>query len=178
VRTHADRVSFIWGIADLIRDAFKRGKYQDVILPFTVLRRIDCVLAPTKAAVLRRLGQLKGSGLENLDLQLRQASGFAFYNTSRCDFARLLDDAPGLAANLRNYINGFSPNMREVIERFGFEGTIADLDGRGLLFQVMERFAQVELGPETVSNHEMGRPGHRSRSASSRTGINGPALPD
>ena len=156
MRTHSDRASFIWGIADLIRDVFKRGKYQDVILPFTVLRRIDCVLAPTKETVLQRLADLKDSGLENLDPQLRHASGLAFYNTSRYDFRRLLDDAPGLAANLRNYINGFSPNMREVIERFDFDNTIAKLDEAGLLFQVMERFAQVELGPETVSNHEMG----------------------
>ncbi len=155
MRTHSDRVSFIWSIADLIRDHFKRGKYQDVILPFTVLRRIDCVLAPTKEAVLERNAKLKGR-LENLDPQLRNASGYAFYNTSVYDFPKLLDDAPALAANLRNYINGFSPNMREVIERFDFDNTIDKLDDAGLLFQVMERFSQVDLGPETVSNHEMG----------------------
>jgi len=156
VRTHSDRAGFIWSIAELLRDRFKRGKYQDVILPFTVLRRIDCVLAPTKQEVLDRNADLRQRGLENVDAQLRHAAGFAFYNTSRYDFARLLDDAPGLAANLRNYINGFSPNMREVIERFDFDNTITKLDDAGLLFQVMERFAQVELGPETVSNHEMG----------------------
>src|SRR5437870_10067567 len=102
-----EKVSFIWGVADLIRDTFKRGKYQDVILPFTVLRRIDCVLAPTKEKVLETYGKLKGK-LENLDPQLRRASGFAFYNTSKYDFERLLDDAPNLAANLRAYINSFS----------------------------------------------------------------------
>lgn len=78
---HSQVVSFIWGVADLIRDTFKRGKYQDVILPLTVLRRIDCVLAPTKQKVLETNARLKGK-LENLDPQLRRASGYAFYNTS------------------------------------------------------------------------------------------------
>ena len=103
-------VSFIWGVADLIRDTFKRGKYQDVILPLTVLRRLDCVLAPTKENVLQRQGKLRGRGLENLRRQLCDASGFEFYNTSRYDFDRLLADGPNVAANLRNYIAGFSPN--------------------------------------------------------------------
>ena len=85
-------VSFIWGVADLIRDTFKRGKYQDVILPLTVLRRLDCVLAPTREDVLQRQAELKGRGLEDLHRQLCRASGFAFYNTSQYDFERLLAD--------------------------------------------------------------------------------------
>jgi len=121
---HSEIVSFIWGVADLIRDTFKRGKYQDVILPLTVLRRLDCVLAPTKAKVLGTQAKFKGK-LENLDPQLRTASDFAFYNTSRYDFERLLGDAPHLAANLRNYIAGFSQNMREVLEKFDFDNTIS-----------------------------------------------------
>src|SRR2546425_5326520 len=107
-----EKVSFIWGVADLIRDTFKRGKYQDVILPFTVLRRIDCVLAPTKEKVLQVNARLKEKKLENVAPQLCKASGYAFYNTSRYDFDKLLADAPNLAANLRNYISGFSKNMR------------------------------------------------------------------
>lgn len=83
MKTHAERINFLWGVADLLRDAFKRGKYQDVILPLTVLRRIDCVLEPTKQAVLKRNGELKEMGLENRDAQLRKASGYAFYNTRR-----------------------------------------------------------------------------------------------
>jgi type I restriction enzyme M protein len=94
---HSQIVSFIWGIADLIWDTFKRGKYQDVILPLTVLRRLDCVLAPTKEKVLQTVGKFKGK-LENLDPQLRRASGFAFYNTSRYDFEKLLADAPAVEA--------------------------------------------------------------------------------
>ena len=112
---HSEIVSFLWGVADLIRDTFRRGQYQEVILPLTVLRRLDCVLAPTKEKVLARQAALRGKGLQDLDAQLRKASGFAFYNTSRYDFGKLLADAPHLAANLRNCIAGFSPNMREVV---------------------------------------------------------------
>ena len=153
---HSEIVSFLWGVADLIRDSFKRGKYQDVILPLTVLRRLDCVLAATKDAVLRRQSELRARGLEDLYAQLCKASGFAFYNTSLYDFDKLLADAPGLAGNLRNYIAGFSQNMREVLERFDFDNTISKLDEAGLLFQVLERFRTVDLHPERVDNPTMG----------------------
>jgi len=154
---HSQIASFIWGVADLIRDTFKRGKYQDVILPLTVLRRIDCVLAPTKGKVLEIQAKYKGK-IENLDPQLRRASGFAFYNTSRYDFEKLLADAPHIAQNLRNYIAGFSPNMREVLEKFDFDNTISKLDESGLLFQVMQRFSdpRVNLHPDAVDNFTMG----------------------
>src|SRR5215471_5649476 len=153
---HGEIVSFLWGVADLIRDTFKRGKYQDVILPLTVLRRLDCVLAPTKEKVLRRQAELRDKKLENLYPQLCKASGFAFYNTSRYDFDKLLADAPHLAANLRNYIAGFSGNMREVLEKFDFDNTISKLDEAGLLFQVLERFKNVDLHPDRVDNPTMG----------------------
>jgi type I restriction enzyme M protein len=153
---HGEIVSFIWGVADLIRDTFKRGKYQDVILPLTVLRRLDCVLAPTKEKVLKRQSELRGKGLQDLDAQLRRVSGFAFYNTSRYDFEKLLADAPHVAANLRNYIAGFSPNMREVLEKFDFDNTISKLNEAGLLFKVLERFKNVDLHPDQVDNPTMG----------------------
>jgi type I restriction enzyme M protein len=153
---HSEIVSFLWGVADLIRDTFKRGKYQDVILPLTVLRRLDCVLALTKQKVLERQCELRSKKLEDLDAQLRKASGFAFYNTSRYDFDKLLADAPHLATNLRNYIAGFSSNMRDVLERFDFDNTISQLDEAGLLFQVLERFKNVDLHPEKVDNPTMG----------------------
>ena len=153
---HSEIVSFIWGVADLIRDTFKRGKYQDVILPLTVLRRLDCVLAPTREDVLQRQAELKGRGLEDLHRQLCRASGFAFYNTSQYDFDRLLDDHPNVGPNLRNYIAGFSENMREVLERFDFDNTISRLDESGLLFQVLERFGGVDLHPDQVDNAAMG----------------------
>ena len=154
---HSQIVSFIWGVADLIRDTFKRGKYQDVILPFTVLRRLDCVLAPTKKKVLAVQAKYKGK-IENLDPQLRRASGFAFYNTSRYDFQKLLADAPHVAQNLRNYIAGFSPNMREVLEKFDFDNTLSKLDEAGLLYQVAQRFGdpRVDLHPDVIDNFTMG----------------------
>lgn len=114
-----EKVSFIWGIADLIRDTFKRGKYQDVILPFTVLRRLDCVLQPTKEQVLAAYNQYKDK-LDNLEPQLCKKSGFAFYNNCRYNFEKLLDDPKNLAPNLKLYINSFSANMREVLEKFDF----------------------------------------------------------
>jgi type I restriction enzyme M protein len=153
---HGEIVSFLWGVADLIRDTFKRGKYQDVILPLTVLRRMDCVLAPTKAKVLARQAELRKTKLEDHGPQLRRASSFAFYNTSRYDFEKIVADAPHAAANLRNYIAGFSQNMREVLEKFDFDNTISKLDEAGLLFQVLERFKNVDLHPDIVDNAMMG----------------------
>ncbi len=154
---HSQIVSFLWGVADLIRDTFKRGKYQDVILPLTVLRRLDSVLAPTKPKVLEVKARFSGK-IDNLDPLLRKASGFAFYNTSRYDFEKLLADAPNIAGNLRNYIAGFSPNMREVLEKFDFDNTISKLDESGLLFLVVQRFGdpQVRLHPDEVDNATMG----------------------
>ena len=150
-----DKVSFIWSIADLIRDTFKRGKYQDVILPFTVLRRFDCVLEPTKEEVLAAYNQYKDK-LDNLDPLLCKKSGFAFYNSCPYDFEKLLDDPKQLAANLKLYINSFSGNMREVLEKFDFANTIDKLEQSDLLFLVTERFKNIDLHPDKVSNLEMG----------------------
>lgn len=162
--SHSEYVSFIWGVADLIRDSFRRGHYQDVILPLTVLRRIDLVLAPTKQKVLDTFNKLNGK-LDNLHPQLCKASGFAFYNTSKYDFERLTKEPQQLEANLRKYIAGFSDNMREVIEKFDFTNTITKLEAAGLLFKVVERFAdktklnlspKSDENPDGISNHEMG----------------------
>lgn len=150
-----DKVSFIWSIADLIRDTFKRGKYQDVILPFTVLRRFDCVLEPTKEEVLAAYNHYKDK-LDNLDPLLCKKSGFAFYNSCPYDFEKLLDDPKQLAANLKLYINSFSGNMREVLEKFDFANTIDKLEQSDLLFLVTERFKNIDLHPDKVSNLEMG----------------------
>ena len=106
--------------------------------------------------MLQRQAELRGRGLEDTRSQLEIASGFKFYNTSRYDFERLLADAPNVAANLRNYIAGFSQNMREVLERFDFDNTISKLDEAGLLFQVLERFGNVDLHPDVIDNATMG----------------------
>jgi type I restriction enzyme M protein len=150
-----EKANFLWSVADLIRDDFKRSKYQDVILPFTVLRRIDCVVEPTKVEVLRQYDRYKKE-LQDLTPVLRKASGFAFYNTSPFNFERLLEDPHHLASNLNHYINGFSENMREVIEKFDFRNTISKLEEAGLLYLVVERFKNIDLHPDTVDNHEMG----------------------
>ena len=152
---HSQIVSFIWSVADLIRDTFKRGKYQDVILPMTVLRRLDCVLAPTKPEVLRRYQELKARP-EAIAGQLRRASGFDFYNVSPYDFERLVADPPNLAANLRSYIVRFSSNMREVLEAFRFGNTISMLDEGRLLYGVVQRFKDVDLHPDRIDNPTMG----------------------
>ncbi len=156
MQNHSEITSFIWGTADLIRDSFKRGKYQDVILPFTVLRRIDSVLEPTKEEVLEAYHKYKDR-LDKLEPQLRKRAGYSFYNTSNYTFERLLEEDPGqLSSNLRTYISGFSANMRDVIEKFDFRNTIDKLEQAGLLYQVMERFKNVDLHPDTISNEEMG----------------------
>ncbi|MFM7560240.1 N-6 DNA methylase, partial [Cylindrospermopsis raciborskii] len=155
MQNFGEKVNFIWSIADLIRDTFKRGKYQDVILPFTVLRRLDCVLQPTKVKVLEAYNHYKNK-LDNLDSFLCKQSGFAFYNSAPYDFQKLLDDPKHLAANLKLYINSFSANMREVLEKFDFPNTIDKLEQSELLFLVTERFKNIDLHPEKVSNLEMG----------------------
>ena len=155
MQNFGEKVNFIWSIADLIRDTFKRGKYQDVILPFTVLRRLDCVLQPTKVEVLEAYNHYKNK-LDNLDSFLCKKSGFAFYNSAPYDFQKLLDDPKHLAANLKLYINSFSANMREVLEKFDFSNTIDKLEQSELLFLVTERFKNIDLHPEKVSNLEMG----------------------
>lgn len=152
-----DNVNFIWSVADeVLRDDFKRGKYPDVILPFTVLRRLDCVLQPTKDKVLDRYEALKDKGLGNLDGQLRRAAGHSFYNTSPFDFLKLLKDNKNVATNLRTYINGFSPNMREVVDKFKLRSTIDTLEEKGLLFQLIQKFSLINLHPSVISNHAMG----------------------
>lgn len=152
---HSEKVSFIWSVADLIRDTFKRSKYQDVILPFTVLRRIDCVLEPTHEDVLQTYNQYKGK-LKDLDDLLVRKAGYAFYNTSPYDFQKLVADADNIAANLKAYIGGFSENMRGVLEKFDLYNTIDKLSDAGLLFLVVEKFSKMELHPDQVSNLEMG----------------------
>jgi type I restriction enzyme M protein len=113
------------------------------------------VLAPTKAAVLAAHSQYR-EDLDNPDALLKEKLGFAFYNTSLFDFDKLLADAPNLAANLRNYFNSFSPNMREVLQKFDFDNTIAKLEESGLLFKVVEPFKNVDLHPHVVSNTQLG----------------------
>lgn len=121
-----------------------------------MLRRFDAILAPTKAAVLAAAEANRGREESVRERLLQQASGHEFYNTSRLDFARLLDDPNGLAQQLPGYIAGFSRNVRDVIDRFGFEQHIARMAERNLLYEVVKAFASVDLSPERVDNVQMG----------------------
>jgi type I restriction enzyme M protein len=153
--SNSPNAGLIWSIAELLRGDYKQSDYGKVILPFTLLRRLDCVLAPTKAAVLEEHARLKDADYDYSFL-LTMASGQEFYNTSLYDFGKLLGDAANLRANLLNYIDGFSPNIRDIFERYEFEKQIAKLDNANLLFQIVSRFASLDLSPQKVRNNEMG----------------------
>ena len=153
--TTKNHAAFIWSVADLLRGDYKQSEYGKVILPLTVLRRLDCVLEPTKAKVLARYEKLKGD-YENLEPVLCTVSGEQFYNLNPLDLPRLLDDPTQLAANLRAYIAGFSSGARDVLEKFDFDTQIARLDKANLLYQVIGKFAEIDLHPDAVSNLEMG----------------------
>lgn len=146
---------FIWSVADLLRGDYKQSDYGKVILPFTLLRRLDCVLAPTKAAVLAEYEARRDSKLP-LDQFLLRKSGQSFYNTSELDLAKLLADPANIKANVIKYIGSFSENARDIFERYDFQVQIEKLDGANLLYQVVQKFAGVDLHPDQVDNHKMG----------------------
>jgi type I restriction enzyme M protein len=147
--------AFIWSVADLLRGDYKQSEYGRVILPFTVLRRLDCVLEKTKAAVLAENKARKGKGV-NVEPYLLRVSGQSFFNVSPMDMKKLMGDPDHLRENLAKYIDAFSPAVRDIFERFEFQTQIDRLAKADLLFQVTERFAQVDLHPSAVDNHQMG----------------------
>ncbi len=149
--------NFIWGVADLLRGDYKQADYGKVILPFTVLRRLDSVLEPTKDKVLDFVEKkLPMMNLKNPEPVLNSIAGYSFYNTSKFTFQKLAQDADDVAANLRNLINGFSVSGREIIEYFNFNSHITRLDEANLLYLIVKRFAEIDLHPDVVSNMEMG----------------------
>jgi type I restriction enzyme M protein len=147
--------SFIWSVADLLRGDYKQADYGKVILPFTVLRRIDCVLAKTKDAVLSEFADKQKAGVNPEPFLLRKA-GQTFYNTSALDMNKLVGDQDNVAPNLYSYIQAFSPAVRDIFERFQFHTQIDRLAKAGLLYQVTEKFAKINLHPDEVSNMQMG----------------------
>ena len=144
------KVNFIWKIAELLRGPYRPEKYGDVILPMAVLRRFDCVLADTKQAVLEK------AKTTDIEMILNSISGHSFSNKSRFDFEKLLDDPDNIKSNFISYVQGFSANIREIIEYFEFSNEIKKLDENNLLFLVTKEFAGIDLHPEVVSNQEMG----------------------
>ncbi len=151
-----ERANFIWSIADLLRGDYKQSEYGRVVLPLTVLRRLDCVLEPTKETVLSYLSQTKGLSPEAAETVLKKKAKLSFYNKSKFDFQKLVADPNDIAANLRNYINGFSKNARNILEHFNFDDHIERLDKANLLYMVVKRFAEVDLHPDKIKNIEMG----------------------
>ena len=147
--------AFIWSVADLLRGDYKQSDYGKVILPFTVLRRLDCVLESTKPAVLTELVAKQAQGVNPEPFLLRKA-GQSFFNTSTLDLKKLLGDPDHIAQNLFSYVQAFSPAVRDVFERFEFHTQVERLAKAGLLYQVAEKFAQIDLHPEVVSNMQMG----------------------
>ncbi len=148
-----DKVAFIWSVADLLRGDYKPHEYGKVILPLTVLRRLDCVLEPTKVEVLR---QAKGLKPEAADIVLPKVTGVPFYNTSPLDFKKLLGDPNHIATGLRSYINGFSLEARETFESYKFDDQIDYLDKQDILYLLIQKFANIDLHPNVVPNTEMG----------------------
>ena len=147
--------SFIWSVADLLRGDYKQSEYGKVILPFTVLRRLDCVLEPTKAAVLAEK-KLREKAKLNPEPFLLKKSGQLFYNTSPLDLKKLMGDQDHIGENLRNYVQAFSPAVRDIFESFDFHTQIDRLAKGGLLYLVTEKFANTDLHPDAVSNAQMG----------------------
>ena len=156
VNNFKERANFIWSIADLLRGDYKQSEYGRVILPLTVLRRLDCVLEPTKETVLAYLPQIKKLSPEAAETVLKKKAKLSFYNKSKFDFQKLIADPNDIAANLRNYINGFSKNARNILEHFNFADHIERLDKANLLYMIVKRFAEVDLHPAIVPNIEMG----------------------
>ncbi len=152
INNHA---AFIWSVADLLRGVYKQSEYGRVILPLTVLRRLDCVLEPTKEEVLAAVGRLPDT-LQNRDPLLAKFAGQSFFNTSRHTFATLLGDPDNVAGNLRNYIAGFSESARDIVDKFNFDVQIDRLNDHNLLYLVVSKFADLDLSPETVSDLDMG----------------------
>jgi type I restriction enzyme M protein len=149
-----EKADFIWDIAELLRGNYKQSEYGRVVLPLTVLRRLDQVLLPTKDRVLE--AAKKHGGSAGLDLILRKASSHSFYNTSQYTFQKLVEDPNNLALNLQNYMSGFSQNAREILKEFRFDEHIDRLSTAKLLYKVVKTFSEVDLHPDHVSNREMG----------------------
>jgi len=147
--------AFIWSVADLLRGDYKQSDYGKVILPFTVLRRLDCVLEATKPAVLAELEAKTKLGVNPEPFLLRK-SGHKFYNQSPLDMSKLLGDPDNISHNLFTYVQGFSEDVRDIFEHFEFQAQVERLYKAGLLYQVAEKFAQIDLHPDKVSNAQMG----------------------
>ncbi|WP_196140639.1 class I SAM-dependent DNA methyltransferase [Aliikangiella sp. G2MR2-5] len=154
VDNFSSTASFLWSVADLLRGDFKQSQYGRIILPFTLLRRLECVLEETKPNVLKMYDSVKDKPVEAQEKILIHAAKLSFYNTSKMDLNKLGETA--VAQNLESYVQSFSPNAREIFEHFDFFNTIDKLDEADLLYKVAKRFATTDLHPQTIDNYHMG----------------------
>ena len=152
-----EKANLIWAIADKLTGVYKPHEYGKVILPLTVIRRFDCILSDTKEAVLNKHNSMSGD-MPMREQFLKKASGYEFYNTSKYTFESLLDDANNIETNFRNYLNGFSENVRQIIEKFKFDNEIQTMVDKNLLYIVIQEFTtpKADLHPDKISNLEMG----------------------
>ena len=153
-KSHNQIVSFIWSIADdVLRDVFVRGKYRDIILPFTVLRRLDSLLVPSKDKVLEAVEFLKKNQIDDLTA-LKSQTGFPFWNTSKFTFESLLNDSDNIDSNLEAYLDGFSPNVQEIISKFKLRNQLETMEENEITYLLIEKFAskEVNLSPEEALN--------------------------
>lgn len=153
-KSFSQTASFIWAVADLLRGDFKQSQYGRIILPFTLLRRLECVLAPSKDAVLAQVEKVKGMPEEAQEKLLLRASNLAFFNTSAMDLNKLGET--GTQENLEAYVSCFSKDAREIFENFHFSEFVSQLSDNNLLYRIVQKFASFDLSLEAVSNHEMG----------------------
>ncbi|HEY7337813.1 MAG TPA: class I SAM-dependent DNA methyltransferase [Bryobacteraceae bacterium] len=156
MQNFGEYVSFIWNVADLLRGPYRPNQYGRVILPMTVLRRLDCVLEPTRERVLRKAAEMKGQPEALVEKILQRESKQKFFNTSKYGFERLAADPNNIAGNLTRYIKGFSSHAREIVDKFAFEAELAKLEERNLLFLIVQKFSAIDLHPEKVDNRAMG----------------------
>ncbi len=156
MNNHSEKIGFIWSVADLLRGPYHPNQYKDVMLPLTVLRRLDCVLADTKNQVLKTIEKHEGGKVKNIDPILFRVTGMPFYNRSQFTLEKLKGDSPHIAANLINYIKGFSSRALDILDHFGFEEQIARLEKADRLYLVISKFCDIDLHPALVSNLDMG----------------------
>lgn len=150
------KVSLIWNIAEILRGSWKQYEYQDVILPLVLLKRLDTVLAPTKQDVLAAYNEHSNEKDTVLDPILMNISGTGFYNKSNYDFEKLLDEPSQIARNFQDYLHGFSENIRDIFEKFEFDGHLQRLQGGNLLYHIVKELNKIDLHPQALDNHEMG----------------------
>lgn len=154
---HNQIVNFIWSIADdVLRDVYTRGKYRDIILPFTVLRRLDALLEPTKDKVLEMHDNLDKMKIDNQAPQLKKVAGYVFYNTSQYTFKKLLNEPGNIRQNLENYLDGFSTNVQDIISKFKLRNQLTTMEEGNITFPLIEKFcsSQINLSPDPVKDKD------------------------